>query len=159
MGDRSEFRGKWYERIAWVLLLVVGLPFLLFGVSALLFGLSLSDFPVGIPGGPEAVGALTGQPWEEVLAENAAGVTLLRGVSRMAGLALLGFAVLILLISTTAFRRGERWAWFAMLVVPGFMFGLILHELDGGFVHMPTMFLTVSLAGLLLPIRVFFGSR
>lgn len=159
MGDRSELRGKWYERNAWVLFLVVGLPFPLFGISALLFGLSLSDFPVGLPGGPEAVEALTGHPWERVLAEDATAVTLLRGVSRMAGLALLGLAVLVLLVSTTAFRRGERWSWFALLVVPGFMLGLLLHELDGGFVHTPAIFLTISLAGLLLPIRVFFGSR
>lgn len=47
MAERSS---KWFQRYAWVLLVVAALPFLIFGVSALLFGLSLSDFPWVSPG-------------------------------------------------------------------------------------------------------------
>lgn len=159
MTNQASRRGKWYQRYAWVLFLVVSFPFLIFGISALLFGLSLSDFPVGIPGGPDAVSALTGHPWDQVLSENPTAVTLLRGVSRVAGLGLLGLAVFVLFVSVTAFRRGQRWAWFALLVVPGFMVGLLLHELKGEFVQMPALFLVLSLAGLILPVRTFFGRR
>jgi hypothetical protein len=147
---------KWHRKYAWVLFVIVSLPFLIFGISALLFGLSLSDFPVGIPGGPEAVRSLTGMPWDEVLSGDEAAVTLLRGVSRLAGLAFLGFGILLLVVTILPFRQGHRWAWFTLWTVPGFMIGLLVHELQGDFVQMPAMFLILSLLGLLLSFRNFF---
>ncbi|MGQ0669149.1 MAG: hypothetical protein ACT4PO_05695 [Actinomycetota bacterium] len=156
MRDEPTQSGSWFERYAWVLLLLVSLPFLIFGISALMFGLSLSDFPVGIPGGPEAVKGLTGTTWNQVFSGNPEAVTLLRGISRVAGLALLGFAVFVIMASSIPFRKGQRWAWFALLVVPGFMTGLLFHELKGGFVQMPAIFLVLSLLGLILPYRMFF---
>lgn len=149
----------WPRRVAVALFLVLSLPFLVFGISALLFGLSQSDFPVGIPGGPDAVESLTGQTWDQVRSDNPTALTLLRGISRVAGLGLLGFAIFVVAITSTAFRQGRRWAWFTLLVVPGFMFGLLLHERTGDFVHMPAIFLSLSLVALVLPIRSFFASR
>lgn len=150
---------KWPHRVSWVLFLILSLPFLIFGISALLFGLSLSDFPVGVPGGPDAVRNLTGMTWDQTMSSNPAAVTLLRGVSRVAGLGLLGFAFFVIAISSTAFRKGQRWSWFALLVVPGFMVGLLFHELEGEFVQMPSMFLALSLVALVLPVQTFFRRR
>lgn len=150
MAERSS---KWFQRYAWVLLVVAALPFLIFGVSALLFGLSLSDFPVGLPGGPDAVESLTGVSWDETLGSNPAALTLLRGVSRVAGMAFLAFAIFAIVTSSTAYRRGERWAWFTLWTLPAFMFGLLLHERQGGFLQMPATLLVLSLLGLLLPSR------
>lgn len=152
----AERPGKWFERYAWILLVVVALPFLIFGVSAVLFGLSLSDFPVGLPGGPDAVKSLTGMTWDETLRSNPAALTLLRGISRVAGMAFLGFAIVAIVVSSSAYRRGERWAWFALWTLPAFMVGLLLHEREGQFIQMPATLLVVSLLGLLLPSRRFF---
>lgn len=150
---------RWFQNHAWILILVVSLPFLIFGISALLFGLSLSDFPVGIPGGPDAVKSLTGVTWDEVLSGDSTTVTLMRGISRVSGLALLGFAIFVIAVSIVPFRKGQRWAWFSLWTVPGFMIGLLLHELQGGFVQMPAVFLVLSLLGLVLPYRSFFPKR
>lgn len=148
-----------FEKLGWALLAVTGLPFLLFGVTALLFGLSLSDFPVGLPGGPDAVRSTTSLTWDEVVSQEAAAMTLLRGVSRVAGLAFLGFGILVIVVASVPYRRGERWAWFVLWAVPAFMVGLLIHELVGDFVHMPAMLLALSVAGLVLPYRVFFPSH
>lgn len=147
------------QRFAWVLLAITGLPFVMFGISALLFGLSSSDTPVGLPGGPDAVASIIGVPWDEVLAEDETAVTLLRGVSRVAGLAFLALGILVLTVAVIPFRRGQRWAWLALWVVPAFMFGLLLHERKGDFVAMPAILLVLSLAALLLPSRTFFLER
>lgn len=148
-----------FQRRTWLLLAVTGLPFLVFGVSSLLFGLSSSDFPVGLPGGPDAVISTTGVTWDEVVAEDDTAMTLLRGVSRVAGLAFLGFGILVLAVATMPFRRGQRWAWFALWVVPAFMTGLLVHEMQGDFVQMPAVLLALSIAGLVLPYRAFFPKR
>lgn len=142
-----------------MLLGLTGLPFLVFGTGALLFGLSLSDSPVGLPGGPDAVGSTTGFAWGEIVAEQATAMTLLRGVSRVAGLAFLGFGLLVTAMGAVPYRRGERWAWCVLWVVPASMVGLLIHELEGDFVQMPATLLALSLAGLLLPYRVFFPHR
>lgn len=152
----AQVSDKWFHKYAWVLLFTAGLPFLIFGISALLFGVSLSSFPVGLPGGPDGVTALTGDTWDEILAGNPDAVTLLRGVSRVAGLAFLGFAIFTLTVSSLAYRRGERWSWFVMWTLPAFMFGLFMHELEGDFVQMPAFLLVLSLLGLILPYKRFF---
>lgn len=145
-------------RFAWMLLALTGLPFVVFGISALLFGLSSSDTPVGLPGGPDAVAGTTGIPWDEVVAEDGTTMTLLRGVSRVTGLAFLALGILVVTMASIPFRRGERWAWLALWVVPAFMLGLLLHERSGGFVAMPAILLVLSLAALLLPSRTFFAT-
>lgn len=154
-GDAGSRTGR-VDGIGWVLLGLAGLPLVFFGGGAVLFGLSGSDFPVGLPGGPDAVAGTTGVPWDEVVSENATAMTLLRGVSRVAGLAFLGFGLLVVAVAAVPYRRGERWAWFALWVVPAFMTGLLVHELEGDFVQMPALLLAISLGGLLLPFRVFF---
>lgn len=153
MAERSN---KWFQKYAWVLLVIASLPFLIFGISALLFGLSLSDFPVGLPGGPDAVENLTGVSWDETLRSNPVALTLLRGVSRVTGMAFLAFAVFAIVTSSSAYRRGERWAWFTLWTLPAFMLGLLLHEREGEFIQMPVTLLVLSLLGLLLPFRSFF---
>lgn len=150
---------KFTQRLGWVLLAITGLPFLIFGVTAMMFGLSLSDFPVGLPGGAEAVRPTTGVGWDQVVRADPTAMTLLRGVSRTTGLAFLGFGVMVIVVAVAPYRRGQRWAWFTLWVVPVFMIGLLLHELEGDYVHMPAMLLVLSLAGLALPYRVFFPKQ
>lgn len=86
-------------------------------------------------------------------------MSLLRGVSRVAGLAFLALGLLVVTVASIPFRRGQRWAWLALWVVPAFMLGLLLHERKGDFVAMPTVLLVLSLAALLLSSRTFFTAE
>jgi hypothetical protein len=68
-----------------------------------------------------------------------------------AGMALFGAA-----ITLSAFRRGERWAWFVLWYYPAFFTAHILAS-GSGIPGMPLLLL--SMLGLLLPVRCFFGER
>ncbi len=147
---------KAYEKYSWIILLALGIVFLIFAFNAIFFGVGLSNFPVGIPGGPDAVKGLAGMTWDEILAGSPGIVSVIRGISRVFGIALLGFSIFVIVISGVSYRKGERWAWYALWYLPAFLIGLIVHELGGSFVQVPILFLIVSLLGLLLPYRKFF---
>ena len=100
--------------------------------------------------------SFTGVTWDETVRSNPAALILLRGVSRVAGLAFLGFAILTIVVSSSAYRRGERWAWLTLWTLPAFMVGLLLHERQGDFIQMPAILLVLSVLGLTLPYRRFF---
>ncbi len=59
-------------------------------------------------------------------------------------------------ITLTAFRRGERWAWFVLWYYPAFF---AAHTLASGIAISGTPLLLLSMLGLLLPVRRFFGER
>ncbi|BBL80195.1 hypothetical protein RxyAA322_20490 [Rubrobacter xylanophilus] len=84
---------------------------------------------------------LTGVGWQEMLSEGALA----------AGMGLFGAA-----ITLSAFRRGERWAWFVLWYYPAFLTAHILAS-GSGIPGMPLLLL--SMLGLLLPVRRFFGGR
>jgi hypothetical protein len=65
--------------------------------------------------------------------------------------------VLVVVLAALPFRRGERWAWFALWVVPLAALGSILNAARVGVSLGPLpVFLAIGLLGLLLPVRVFF---
>jgi hypothetical protein len=79
---------------------------------------------------------------------------------RAIGVASIGMGLFGLLITTIAYRRRERWAWFALWYYPVFWTARLLGGLPPGKDHVhQVVFLVVSLAGLLLPVREFFGRR
>ena len=69
------------------------------------------------------------------------------------GTALVGFNILALVISLIPYRRGERWAWFTLWLLPlGWVSQFVL-LLDASFLVLA--FLTT--VGLVLPYRMFFS--
>ena len=61
------------------------------------------------------------------------------------------------LITAVAYRRRERWAWFALWYYPLFWAAHLLGGLPPGREHVhQVVFIVLSLAGLLLPVREFF---
>ncbi|MER6069685.1 hypothetical protein ABT187_12710 [Streptomyces sp. NPDC001817] len=55
------------------------------------------------------------------------------------------------------FRRGERWAWYARWYYPAFWIAHLAGGLPPGKDHVhQVVFILLSLARLLLPVRVFF---
>jgi hypothetical protein len=102
------------------------------GVAILLFGLVSALMPAS--GGPQYLRAI--------------------------GVASIGMGLFGVLITTIAYRRRERWAWFVLWYYPLFWTWHLLGGLPPGKDHVhQVVFIVLSLAGLLLPVREFFGRR
>jgi uncharacterized membrane protein HdeD (DUF308 family) len=79
---------------------------------------------------------------------------------RAIGVASIGMGLFGLLITTIAYRRRERWAWFALWYYPVFWTAHLVGGLPPGKEHVhQIVFIVLSLAGLLLPVREFFPRR
>ena len=79
---------------------------------------------------------------------------------RAIGVASIGMGIFGLLITTIAYRRRERWAWFALWYYPVFWTAHLVGGLPPGNEHVhQIVFIVLSLAGLLLPVREFFPRR
>jgi hypothetical protein len=100
------------------------------GVAILVFGLIITVVPAS--GGPPYLRAI--------------------------GVASIGMGLFGLLITTIAYRRRERWAWFALWYYPVFWTAHLVGGLPPGKEHIhQVVFIVLSLAGLLLPVREFFS--
>ena len=64
-----------------------------------------------------------------------------------------GFNAFALLVALIPYRRGERWAWYALCMVPLLWLALFALSPDRPFYLVPA---GVTAAGLLLPFRMFF---
>ena len=74
---------------------------------------------------------------------------------------LLGFAVTTVLISSTSYRKGKKWAWYLLWYVPVFwVIAGYLQYASGGQIPLVTIILSpIPVLGLLLPYRKFFPRR
>lgn len=78
---------------------------------------------------------------------------------RADGLASIGLGLFGGLLAVIPFRRRERWAWFALWFYPVFWAIHLMGGLPPGKDHVhQVVFIVVSLAGLLVPIRAFFAT-
>jgi uncharacterized membrane protein HdeD (DUF308 family) len=79
---------------------------------------------------------------------------------RAVGVALVGMGIFGTVITTTAFRRRERWAWFVLWYYPVFWAAHLAWTLPPGKDHIhQVVFIVLSVIGLLLPVRDFFPGR
>jgi hypothetical protein len=97
--------------VAWVLLFLDGLVLL----CSALFWITRGRF--FDPGFYEA---LTGGTWSVASALMPSLDRVATASVRFAGLLGVVTSALVIAIATTSFRRGERWAWYAMLLLPAF---------------------------------------
>jgi len=135
-----------------VVFFVVGVVFL---VVALRYALT------GAPFDEEVTRYLAGVSWNELRTTNPMMASYISFLFREWGVSLLGFSVFLLLASPTAYRRGDRWAWFAFWSVPGLLgFWLALDAsvgASGATLAQEAVLLLLALGGLLLPYRRFFA--
>ncbi|MBO0809726.1 MAG: hypothetical protein J2P32_15635 [Actinobacteria bacterium] len=76
---------------------------------------------------------------------------------RADGLASIGLGLFGIMITWVPFRRQERWAWFTLWFYPIFWAVHLAARLPPGKDHIhQVVFIVLSLAGLLLPVRHFF---
>jgi hypothetical protein len=149
---------KVYEKYAWTLLFAIGLLVLVGGVP----------HSLGINTDPETVERIIGMTLNEFKVSSPGFFDLYTFYFRFGGLSDVGVAFFIMAISLTAYRKGEKFAWYAMWFIPAFFIGCtaitmstITTSVESSLsLLLPiTMFVILSLLGLLLPYRKFFPSK
>ena len=144
---RRRRQEKFHEDHAWVLLFALSLFIAATAVVGIVSGIDRTDF--------EQSANLT---WDEMQALNPTVSDYVQRVIRLNGAAYLGLGLIAAVLSWTAYRRGERYAWFAMWVLPltlaasAAVFAVESSDLAyyyGGYT-------LIAVVGLLLPYRKFF---
>ena len=140
-----------YVKYGWVVYLFLGLLWLVVGLTQVfnpealidneaqhIIGMSLSELEALFPEATELVRFLFGA----------------------VGMLKTSWSLLVLAITLTGYRRGEKWAWYTMWLVPavlvgqGLWYSVFLGDFTEMLQYIPIM--TVSLVGLFLPYRKFF---
>jgi len=121
LADHPQQFGIWatvlkrWRRIAWLLILIADVGLLAWGAMAAL----LPDRLPG-PGSTPILAAeyesFTGGPWPELVGTSPKTAEFMTVLFRVYGAYNVAFGLLAIAITATAFRRGERWAWWALLV-------------------------------------------
>ena len=103
------------RQLAWVLILIVDVGLVAWGAMAA----ALPDFLLG-PGGkpilPAGYEGFTGNSWSELVSTAPMTSGYIEVLFRMYGVFNVLFGLMAVAITITAFRRGQRWAWWALLV-------------------------------------------
>lgn len=144
---------KIYEKYAWIIFFVIGVMTMAAAVPHAL----------GLNTDPELVKSIVGMTIEDLKVTNPVFFDLYNFYFRSGGLSDFGFAFLLIVISATAYRRGEKWAWYTFWIIPAFFLGFVALSLtleSSSSLLPPLMvFIILSLIGLLLPFRKFFPKK
>lgn len=113
-GTRASAIDRWRHR-AWLLIVIADVGLFLWGAGA-------ASIPEALPGPrsapilPAGYEGYTGGSWEQLEATAAGTAGYITLVFRMYGIYIMAFSLLAIAIAANGFRRGERWAWWALLV-------------------------------------------
>jgi len=106
--------GRW-RRVAWIVILIADVGLLAWTAMAALLPehlLGPSSMPI-LRAGYEG---FTGYAWQELVATTPKAADYATLLFRMYGVYGIALSVLAIAIAATAFRRGEAWAWWALLI-------------------------------------------
>ena len=142
---------KIHEKYSWIIISVLGVLIIVGGVP----------HSLGVNTDPGLVESIVGMSMSEFKASNPNFYDVYDFYFRAGGWSDMGFAFFVLVISATAYRKGEKWAWYILWSVPVFFLGhaaitLSFGESTSGLIPFLTVFVILSLLGLLLPFRKFF---
>lgn len=120
MKDRQEFGTSATamsrrRRVAWILILIADAGFAAWGAMAA----ALPDLLLGPGGTPILTAGYEGYSqgsWSELVATSPMAAKYMVVLFRMYGVFNVVFGLMAIAITVMAFRRGERWAWWALLV-------------------------------------------
>jgi magnesium-transporting ATPase (P-type) len=145
---------KIYEKYAWIVLLSVGLLWLVVGIVAVYS-------PEGIFEGDAQ--AVTNLPWTDLKASSPEASNFIIFVYGQMGLLKISWSLFILAITLTGFRRGEKWAWYIMLLAPILLVSdAVFSVVFIGDINQVLQFIpitAITMVGLLLPYRIFFPKK
>ncbi len=149
----EKTKEKVYEKYAWIAFLVLGAIFLVGAVPHAL----------GSNTDPALVKEISGMTPGDLKDSNPMFFDLYNFYFMGGGLSDIGFAFLVTVISMTAYRRGEKWAWYAFWFVPAYFLAWVAiyptAESRSSALPYLMVFVILSLVGLLLPFRKFFPSK
>lgn len=150
---KNEKNEKIYEKYAWIVFFAIGVITI---VSAVFHALGLNTDPA-------LVESIAGMSIDDLKNSNPPLFNLYNFYFRGGGLSDLGFAFFLTVISMTAYRRGDKWAWYAFWFVPAFFLGFaalsLTLESSSSLLPPLMVFIILSIVGLLLPFRKFFPSK
>jgi uncharacterized membrane protein YhaH (DUF805 family) len=106
---------KRLQRVAWILILIVDVGYIAWGAGAAAW----PDHLLG-PGGkailPAGYEGFSGGSWSELTRTSPMTAGYMAVLYRTYGMYNVAFGLVTIAITVTAFRRRERWAWWALLV-------------------------------------------
>jgi hypothetical protein len=111
----KEMTMKSWRRVAWILILLADIGLLAWGAMAAIAPEHLLG-PNSMPILHAEYENFTGYSWSELSSTSPNAVVFMTLVFRMYGIYGVGFSLMAIAIAVTAYRRGESWAWWALLV-------------------------------------------
>ena len=143
-----------YEKYGWLIYLALGLLWLVGGLNQVF----LPDALIG-----NEVQRVTGMSLSELEASNPVAIELVRFLFGAIGNLKISWSFLVLAITLTGYRKGERWAWYTLWLCPAILVGQGLFDsvFLGDFNEMLQWIpiTSISLLGLLIPYRKFFPRK
>ena len=140
-----------YEKYAWVVFLFLGLLWVVVGFTQ-------AFYPNGLLGNDAQ--HVTDMSWNKLKASSPEATNLVRFLYGGMGLLKMSWSFLVIAITLTGYRRGEKWAWYTLCLVPILLVssGLFNSWFFGDASEMLQWIpiTAISLLGLLLPYRKFF---
>ncbi|HEU0294903.1 MAG TPA: hypothetical protein VFR47_19325 [Anaerolineales bacterium] len=131
-------------RASWIILALVA-------TLTILSGLYVGLTPVG------SQTELSGRTWEEFAAADPEVARIYAMDLVLLGMTLTAFAILGTIVALIPYRRGERWAWFSLWLIPlvhgGVALRMLIDQYDAAYVYLGLF--VISLIGILIPIRRF----
>ena len=106
---------KSWRRVAWILILLADVGLLAWGAMAAIAPEHLLG-PNSAPILKAGYEGYTGYSWSELIATSPNAAEFMTLVFRMYGIYGVAFSLMGIAIAVTAFRRGDGWAWWALLV-------------------------------------------
>jgi hypothetical protein len=143
-----------YEKYAWVIFIALGLLWVVVGLNQIFLQDELLESDVEL---------VTDMSWSDLKASSPVATDFVRWLYGAMGLLKTSWSFLVLAITLTGYRRGEKWAWYTLWLVPILLVSSALFNVSfvGDVSHtlqwIPIT--SISLVGLLLPIRRFFPRK
>jgi len=103
-----------WRRLAWLVLVIADVGLLVWGAGAAIIPGHLLG-PGGAPILPAGYEGYSQGSWHQLVAASPRTAGYITLVFRMYGIYIVAFGLLAVAIAATAFRRAERWAWWALL--------------------------------------------
>ena len=144
-------RERPWVKYGWVVYLFLGLMWLVVGLTQLFNPEALLD---------NEAQHITGVSWSELEASFPEATELVRFLFGTIGVLKTSWSLLVLSITLWPYRKGEKWAWYTMWLVPavlvhqGLWYSVFLGDFNEMLPYIPIV--AVTLLGLLLPYRKFF---
>lgn len=151
----NKLNEKFYEKYAWIVFLVIGVMVLAGAIPHTL----------GFNTDPALFQTISGKTINELKASTPSFFNLYNFYFRGGGLSDLGFAFFLIVISTTAYRQGQKWAWYAFLFIPAYFLSWVALSstlpLDSKSSLLPPLIVIIvlSFVGLFLPFRKYFPNK